>query len=63
MREGERVGVRRERRQMEQSDGFNSLKAPLEERERREGRLAKERQIPEKQRENRSVEPGVHLFY
>lgn len=31
--ERERVGVRRERRQMEQSDGFNSLKAPSEERE------------------------------
>lgn len=51
-RERESVGVRRERRQMEQSDGFNSLKAPLEERERRrEGRLAKERQNPEKLRE------------
>lgn len=45
----------------------NSLKAPLEreEREKRERRerLAEDRQIPEEQRESRSAEPGVHLFY
>lgn len=41
--EGEResVGVRRERRQMEQSDCFNSLKAPLEEREKERRKTGK----------------------
>lgn len=60
--ERERVGVGRERGQMEQSDGFNSLKASLEGREERRKTGKGETESREAER-SRSVEPGVHLFY